>query len=70
MRKNPIAPTEQLKQRELLTVAEASAVFGYSLAFIYKKIEEGSLSLTAGRLSQDDFKKAWKADFPVENTAA
>lgn len=70
MRKSELAPVEQLKHRELLTVREASLVFGYSVAFIYQKISEGSLSLTAGRLSQDDFKEAWRANFPVENTAA
>lgn len=67
MIKNKLAPIEQLKHRELLTVREASLVFGYSAAFVYRKISEGKLSLIAGRLSQRAFNKAWELGFPVSS---
>jgi len=68
MRKSELAPVDLLKQRDLLTVREASLVFGYSVAFIYQKISEGALRLTAGRLSQDDFKQAWENGFKSKIT--
>ena len=68
MIKHKLASIEQLKHRELLTVREASLVFGYFVAFIYQKISEGARRLTAGRLSQDDFKQAWENGFKSKIT--